>query len=141
MNINKNFVEWFARISLFIIYGWFGILKVFDLSPANPLVMELMEKTIPFMTFETFIVLFGLFEVVIGILFLWPKATKFVAILFAIHIFTTFGPLVLVPEATWGALFAPTLEGQYIIKNLALISMVLYLLVNRTSQNRLIDNI
>jgi hypothetical protein len=36
--------------------------------------------------------------------------------------FTTFGPLVLLTEETWQSFLVPTLEGQYIIKNLVIIS-------------------
>ena len=58
-----------ARFGLFVIFFWFGILKVLGMSPASPLVAELFAKTIPFMSFGTFIILFGLFECLIGVLF------------------------------------------------------------------------
>ena len=35
---------------------------------------------------------------------------------------TTAGPLVLLPSETWQSFFVPTLEGQYIIKNLVIIA-------------------
>lgn len=37
----------FARFTIFTIYFWFGILKIFDVSAAIPLVEKLMEKNIP----------------------------------------------------------------------------------------------
>ena len=37
-----------ARAAIFIVYFWFGILKLLDLSPASPLVQSLLEKTLPF---------------------------------------------------------------------------------------------
>jgi uncharacterized membrane protein YkgB len=117
----------FARIALFIIYAWFGILKVCGVSPASPLVTALLEKTLFFITPHTFLILFGLFEVLIGILFLIPQCKKVALVLFTLHMITTFMPLILVPGATWQGLFIPTLEGQYIIKNLALMSVVIFL--------------
>jgi uncharacterized membrane protein YkgB len=114
----------YSRAALFIIYAWFGALKVLGFSPANPLVDKLLAVTMPFMTFSTFIVLFGIFEVIIGILFLFPKLTKITTYLFAVHMVTTFLPLVLLTTTTWSAFLVPTLEGQYIIKNLALIAVV-----------------
>ena len=114
-----------ARISLFIIFTWFGFLKVIGASPAGPLVSNLLEQTIPFMSPETFIVLFGLFEVFIGILFLIPKMERLAILLLVIHMVTTFGPLVLLPETSWQGFLIPTLEGQYIIKNVALIALAI----------------
>ncbi len=112
----------FARVALFVVYFWFGFLKIIDVSPANPLVEQLQQRTLPFLTFHEFIVFFALFEMLIGLLFLFPKMDRVVLPLFAMHMLTTFLPLVFLPEVTWQAVFVPTLEGQYIIKNLVLIA-------------------
>ncbi|MBI3232116.1 MAG: hypothetical protein HYZ51_03510 [Candidatus Doudnabacteria bacterium] len=117
----------FARLALFVIYFWFGLLKIIDVSPANPLVMRLQEKTLPFLSFQQFIVFFALFEMLIGLLFLFPKATRLAIFLFFLHMLTTFMPLVFLPGVSWQKPFVPTLEGQYIIKNLALIALVIFL--------------
>ena len=114
-----------ARIALFVIYFWFGFLKVIGQSPASSMVKNLLSHTVPFMPFGLFIVLFGLFEVLIGILFIIPGKEKFATILFGIHIFTTTLPLFLLHGEVWTHIFVPTLEGQYIIKNLALIACAL----------------
>ena len=37
----------------------------------------------------------------------------------------TVTPLFLFPELTWSRLFVPTLEGQYILKNIVLVSAAL----------------
>ncbi|MBX4210549.1 hypothetical protein KW783_01100 [Candidatus Parcubacteria bacterium] len=120
MNVKK-----YSRIALFIIYFWFGILKVFGSSPANQLVESLLKKTLPFITAPTFFILLGIFEMIIGVLFLLPRWTKVAKILFTLHMITTFMPLILLPAMTWQGFLTPTLEGQYIIKNLALIGLVL----------------
>lgn len=111
-----------ARIGLFVIFFWFGLLKVIGLSPATMLVQDLFVNTIPFMPFPTFLVLFGLFEMLIGVLFLIRGLERIAILLLFIHMITTLMPLVLIPQETWSAMFVPTLEGQYIIKNLALIA-------------------
>lgn len=113
----------FARIALFVVFFWFGILKVVHESPANPLVAELLEKTLPFLTFDQFIIIFGLFEMLIGILFLVPRMERIVLPLLGVHMITTIAPLVLLPTVTWTAPLVPTLEGQYIIKNIVLIAL------------------
>lgn len=113
-----------SRVALFVVFFWFGILKVGGLSPASDVVKNLFEATIPFISFDVFIVLFGLFECIIGIMFLFKKLDKITIPIFFIHMVTTFGPLVFLPNEAWGGFLTPTLEGQYIIKNLALIALV-----------------
>lgn len=113
----------YARIALSVIYVWFGALKVVGESPANPLVASLLERTMPFVSFEVFIIWFGLFEVIIGLLFLLPKADRISLPLFIVHMITTTMPLFLLPAIIWSKFLVPTLEGQYIIKNIALIAL------------------
>jgi uncharacterized membrane protein YkgB len=119
-----------GRLSLFIIYAWFGILKLIGLSPANPLVGTLQQKIplVNLLSFEQFIFIFALFEVLIGLLFLMPKFLKLATLLFLIHMAMTVMPLFLLPEIAWQKFLVPTLEGQYIIKNIALLSVVVFLL-------------
>lgn len=116
-----------ARLSIFIVFFWFGALKLFDLSPANPLVSELLEKTLPFITFPQFIIWFALFEMAIGIAFLIPHFERLAIAMLAVHMVTTIMPLILLPSVTWTAPWVPTLEGQYIIKNVVIIALAVVL--------------
>ena len=111
-----------ARFGLFVVFFWFGILKVVGMSPASPLVQALFERTMPIMPFSLFIVLFGLFEMLIGCLFLIKGYERIVIPLLLFHMITTVMPLFLVKDATWSQMFVPTLGGQYIIKNLLIIA-------------------
>src|SRR5437762_14385069 len=81
----KKYYLIFARLAIFIVYFWFGALKLFDLSPANPLVKDLLARTLPFISFGHFIFLLGLFEMLIGVLFLIHKMERVVALLLVIH--------------------------------------------------------
>lgn len=119
-----------ARLALFVIFFWFGFLKLLDTSPANPLVAALLHRTLPFLSFNEFIIFFGLLEMLIGILFLMPHAARVVMPLLALHMATTFMPLVLLPAVTWQGFITPTLEGQYIIKNLVIIALALSIASN-----------
>lgn len=129
-NIDVNMISFFktvsepiSRFGLFLVFFWFGLLKVFDLSPASPLVGDLFHRTFPIdIGFGTFMVLFGLFEALIGILFLIKGVERLVIPLLAVHMITTFLPLILLPEIAWSGFLVPTLEGQYIIKNIVIIS-------------------
>ena len=120
-----------ARIALFVIYFWFGFLKVIGLSPASGLVQELFDKTlahIPLintMSPGLFVIIFGVFEVIIGILFIIPGKEKWAIVAFFAHIITTGLPIFCLKASVWQHFMTPTLEGQYIIKNLALIACVL----------------
>ncbi len=118
----KRSFEPMARFGLFVVFFWFGILKVIGLSPASGVVQRLFEQTIHFMSFPAFLVAFGVFECVIGILFLMKGFERIVIPLLFIHMITTFGPLVYLPAETWQKFMVPTLEGQYIIKNVVLIA-------------------
>ena len=121
-------------------YFWFGLLKVLELSPASPLVTELFGKTIAHMPIiggmspALFCVLFGAFEMLIGLLFIIPRMEKVASTLFFLHIITTAFPLILI-SSVWTHTFVPTLEGQYIIKNLALIACVLNILGSIQKRN------
>lgn len=125
INVCKQCSVSAARISLFVVYFWFGLLKVIGLSPATDLVRSLSDRTIPFVDFGTFFIAFGLFECLIGLLFLFRGAERVVIPMLVLHLVTTAGPLVLLPQLTWAAFMVPTLEGQYIIKNFALISLAI----------------
>lgn len=112
----------FARFALFVVFFWFGFLKVIGISPAGPIVHALFDQTIHFMTFNTFYILFALLECLIGILFLIKGAERIVFPLLLFHMVTTALPLFYLPHITWQSAWVPTLEGQYIIKNLVIIA-------------------
>jgi len=116
--------EWIARIALFIIFFWFGILKVFMLSPAGPLVESLLEVTfLSGIPAQTFLIGFGLFEMALGIITIIPRLERITFLLMVLHLATTVMPLFLLPEIAWNGLAVPTLVGQYIIKNAALLAL------------------
>ncbi len=112
-----------ARGGLFVVFFWFGILKVFGLSPASPLVQALFERTFPIdMPFSTFMIAFGIFECLIGILFLIRGTERIVIPLLIIHLITTIMPLFFLTTSSWSGFMVPTLEGQYIIKNILIVA-------------------
>ena len=132
-----------ARLSLFVIYFWFGLLKVIGQSPASPMVQSLFSKTLAHMPMLTmspslFVWIFGFFEIIIGILFFIPGWEKTALVLFFIHIITTALPLFILHGEIWSHLFVPTLEGQYIIKNIALITCALVIAQTLKSKTKLI---
>ncbi len=116
------------RISFGIIFIWFGILKPFGLSSAE----EMLKATVAWMpvgTPELWLSIIGWWEVAIGVALLIPRTTKIGIALLFLQMFGTFMPLFLLPDITFqdGNIFTPTLEGQYIIKNVMIISAALVL--------------
>ena len=112
------------RVSLGIIFIWFGILKPMGISAAEPLVLSTVSW-LPFFSGEVWVDLIGWWEVAIGVCFLFSKTIRIAVGLLALQMVGTFMPLVFLPEVTFQAghwPYAPTMEGQYIIKNLLIIS-------------------
>ncbi len=115
------------RISLGIIFIWFGILKPFGLSPAEPMLLKTVAW-IPIFEPKTWLIIIGWWEVAIGILFLFRPTIRVAIALLALQMVGTFMPLFVLPYVTFQAEhfpYAPTTEGQYIIKNLLIISAAL----------------
>lgn len=130
--IDSKLIAWFrktylpvGRIAIFIVYFYFGVLKLLDLSPASPLANALSAKTIGIEYAHTAFIILALFECVIGVLFLFPKATRIVVPLLLVHMAIVCSPLVMVPDHIWVQPFVPNLEGQYIIKNVVIIAVAL----------------
>ena len=113
------------RVSLGVVFLWFGALKFFDgLSPAQ----DLAGRTIEVLSFgmvkpNISLPLLAAWECIIGIGLIsgiWLRATLFLLFL---QMLGTLTPVFLFPDEVFiRTPYAPTLEGQYIIKNLVLIS-------------------
>lgn len=115
------------RYSLAVIFIWFGLLKPLGISPAEQLVLQTVDW-MPFFSADVWLSVIGWWEVVIGVLFLYKPAIRFAIGLLAMQMVGTFMPLVLLPAITFQEGRIPyglTMEGQYIIKNLLIISSAL----------------
>jgi len=121
MSIKIN--EYIIRIPLFVIFFWFGLLKPLGMSAAEPLVLDTVNW-MPFLSPGQWLNVIGWWEVIIGLAFLFQKTTNIALILLFLQMSGTFMPLFLLPEVTFQNLnpFTPTLEGQYIIKNILIIA-------------------
>jgi uncharacterized membrane protein YkgB len=138
-NIDLQVIGWLrkaflplARVAIFIIYFYFGILKVFDLSPAGPLAHELTNRTIGAAHFHTAYLVLALFECLIGVLFLFPKLNRIVIPLLFIHVVVVCSPLLLLPQQAWTHPFVPSFEGQYIIKNVIIVALAIGIAAHTT---------
>jgi hypothetical protein len=111
----------FLRLSAGFVYFYFGFLKFFpDLSPAELLAAQtVMKLTNYWMDAATALWWLSIMECGIGLCFLFNFGMKYMFFVFLAHQASTFLPLFMYPEITFKiAPFAPTMEGQYIFKNL-----------------------
>jgi len=114
-----------SRLSLGVIFLWFGVLKFI---PGWSAAADLATRTIDQVSFGLVPPALGLFvlaawESLIGLGLLTGRFLRLTLLLLAVQMAGTLVPLVLFPAETFVVFpLAPTLEGQYIIKNLVLIS-------------------
>lgn len=113
------------RLSLGLVFAWFGVLKFFPgMSPAQSLAAETIARlTGGLVTSEVALPVLAAWEVAIGLGLLSGRFLRVTLLLLWTQMLGTVTPLVLFPDACFTQVpFAPTLEGQYIIKNLVLVS-------------------
>lgn len=130
--VDLTLTRWMARngivllrISLGVVFFWFGALKFFPgLSPAQ----DLAARTIDMMTFGLMppsisLPLLAGWECLIGLGFITGKFMRVTLLLLVMQMAGTLTPLFFFPTETFTQVpIAPTLEGQYIIKNMVLIA-------------------
>lgn len=126
----KRHYQWIARTSLFVIFFYFGFLKLVGLSPADDLALGFANKMGMGDIAAQLFYLLAAVECAIGIMMLFPKLTRIAILVMAAHMILVSSPLVLYTEAVWVRPFVPNLEGQYIIKNAALVALALGLVAS-----------
>ena len=131
------------KISIGIVYLWFGALKFFPhLSPAESLATDtIRELTLGIIPANISIILLALLEVGIGVCFLLNFHPKKAAIVALSHLICTFAPLFFFNDLSFnGNPIFLTLIGQYIIKNLVIIAAILSILKGKKSIETSIDS-
>ena len=122
------------RISLGIVYIWFGALKVGDATPVG----QLVAKTVPFLPEKIFVPALGVFEVVLGLGLIVGRYLGIVALLMVGHLAGTFLVLVTQPQEAFqhGNPLMLTTEGEFVVKNLVFIAagLVIAARFNRREQ-------
>ena len=133
--IDVSITNWMAkysipmlRLSLGTVFFWFGVLKFFPgLSPAQ----DLAASTISKLSLGTVqpglsLPILATWECLIGLGLITDRFMRATLLLLLVQMLGTITPLFLFPGESFVHFpYAPTLEGQYIIKNLVLISSAL----------------
>jgi uncharacterized membrane protein YkgB len=135
--LDRWLVQWMARVApvvirigLGIVFSWFGVLKfVPGWSPAEDLATRTLDVlTLGLIPAHVAIVGLAAWEAIIGLGLMLNVAMRLTLGLLFVQMMGTLTPLFLFPHEVFTHRFcAPTLEGQYIIKNLVLIGAALAL--------------
>jgi len=133
-SIDRRLTRWMAengltllRVSIGFVFLWFGALKFWpDLSPADELaaatIDELFFGVIPEATAR---ISLAVLETAIGLGLITGRFIRLTLLLLVGQMFGTVTPLFLFPDVTWSDVLVPTLEGQYILKNMVFVAAAL----------------
>jgi uncharacterized membrane protein YkgB len=130
--IDRAVTNWMAnkgimllRISIGIIFLWFGVLKFFPgLSPAESLAIDTI-KHLTFGLVPEYMIIYSLasWETLIGIGLVFNLLMRETLLLLYLQMLGTLSPIFLFPNEVFTQFpYALTLEGQYIFKNMVVIS-------------------
>jgi uncharacterized membrane protein YphA (DoxX/SURF4 family) len=130
--LDAQITHWMARygilllrISMGIVFLWFGALKFFPgLSPAADLATRTIERlTLGLIAPNVSILILATWESLVGLGLIFGIFMRATLLLLFLQMLGTISPIFLFPQEVFTAFpYAPTLEGQYIFKNMVLIS-------------------
>lgn len=130
--LEERVTRWLARWSITIlrvglgaIFLGFGLLKFFpSFSPAEGMVVQTLDAlTFGVIPARVGVVLVAALECAIGLGLITARFLRLALVMLGFQMIGAMSPLVLFPAELFGGPFhAPTLEGQYILKDVVLVS-------------------
>jgi putative oxidoreductase len=123
LNLLRRWSITALRLALGSIFLWFGALKVFGSSP----VAALVQETYSFMPVSIFVLVLGVWEMIIGVGIILKRALRWVLILLGVHLLGTFTAILFNPNIFFvqGVPFCLTVDGEFVIKNVVLMTAAL----------------
>lgn len=108
------------RISLGVVFVWFGLLKVLDVSPVS----DLVAHTVYWLDRDLVVPALGVLEVTVGTLLILGRLLRVTLLLFALQMLGTALVFVVLPEVAFrdGNPLLLTVEGEFVVKNLVLLA-------------------
>ncbi len=131
-------------VSIGVIYLWFGTLKFFPgVSPAETIAMDtITELTLGLIPSDVCLLLLAIWETVLGIALIVGFLNRFAYVLALVHMVLTFTPFFFFPELTFTkAPFGLTLLGQYIMKNIVFLGLLVFLLNQELKKRKAVENL
>ncbi|MBB5960146.1 putative membrane protein YphA (DoxX/SURF4 family) [Saccharothrix tamanrassetensis] len=122
------------RVSIGLVFVWFGLLKAIGESP----VADLVHATVPFVSEGLLMPVLGVVEIVLGVALMIGHPRRLALIAVAGHLAGTFLVFVNAPTLSWsdGNPLLLTANGEFVLKNVVLICAVLMLLGHRRTVRR-----
>jgi uncharacterized membrane protein YphA (DoxX/SURF4 family) len=131
--INTRWAPAALRIALALVFVWFGALKIGGVSPAR----ELIARTLPFIDPDVSLPVLGVVEVAIGLALLIGRFPRLTLLVLAGHLVGTFLSYLMAPDlmVQHGRPWELTADGEFVLKNLVLISAA-FVLISLYSRRR-----
>jgi uncharacterized membrane protein YkgB len=122
------------RVSVGIVFVWFGALKVFDVSP----VADLVARTVYWFEPTWVVEILGTVEIVVGICLIFGALLRLALFAFVAQMLGTFLVFVILPDVAFrdGNPMLLTVEGEFVVKNLVLLSAGLVVGANVLPRSR-----
>lgn len=108
------------RVSVGVVFVWFGALKIFDVSPVSGLV----ARTVYWFEPDWVVEILGGVEIIVGVLLILGVYLRFALFAFVLQMFGTFLVFLVLPDVAFrdGNPLLLTVEGEFVVKNLVLLS-------------------
>jgi uncharacterized membrane protein YphA (DoxX/SURF4 family) len=108
------------RVSLGVVFVWFGALKVLDVSPVSDLVADTVYWVDP----GWFVPVLGMAEIVVGSLLVVGRALRVALLVFGLQMIGTALVFIVLPDIAFsdGNPLKLTVEGEFVVKNLVLLT-------------------
>ena len=108
------------RISVGVVFLWFGALKLFDVSPVS----DLVARTVYWFDASWVVPALGAAEVAVGICLVMGRLLRLALLWFVIQMLGTFAVFLVLPDVAFvgGNPLLLTVEGEFVVKNLVLLT-------------------
>ncbi len=108
------------RISVGVVFIWFGGLKVLDVSPVS----DLVANTVYWLDASWVVPALGVMEVLVGLCLVTRRFLRLALLWFALQLLGTFMVFLVVPHVAFseGNPLLLTVEGEFVAKNLVLLA-------------------
>jgi uncharacterized membrane protein YphA (DoxX/SURF4 family) len=118
------------RLSIGLVFAWFGVLKFFpSVSPAEQIAVDtLTQLTLSLVPGRALLLGLALFETGLGVCFMLGLYRRLALLLLIAHMCGTALPFFMFPAQLFSHVLVPTFLGQYILKNMIIVSAALALL-------------
>jgi putative oxidoreductase len=126
VELNQRFAPVALRLSLAVVFVWFGALKIMGVSPVH----DLLAATLPFIPADVVVPALGVVEVVLGLAVASGVFRRMTLLVLVGHLVGTFLTFVTATSLMFqdGNLLTLTSDGEFVVKNLVLISAALVLI-------------